>query len=323
MKNLLGISLDAVQADKGLVAKLLAAAQRNIADAQLPGLSAENRFDAAYKAIMQVAMVALNANGYRKRLINDTIDELWWQAALKPGTVGVPAFHAPPVSATSATAPSDGAGSAVARASDVGAAGADATDVIEIALVAAQLRPPTRETQARRLMQLIHRAIPYPVLLVAQGPAGTVLSLAHKRASLGEAGKWVVADGADTHAFDPAQPTAAETQFMASLALDELPRSALTDLRALYQAVADRITALAVAQVTGHFKVPEGASAAPAATVAAQRQALAERSRLLDQLASARNTAAKARQMSQRVELNLQIQRLQRQLQELQDRLAT
>jgi len=65
LKNLLGISLDAVQADKGLVAKLLAAAQRNIADAQLAGLSAENRFDAAYKAIMQMAMVALNANGYR------------------------------------------------------------------------------------------------------------------------------------------------------------------------------------------------------------------------------------------------------------------
>lgn len=65
LKNLLGISLDAVPADKGLVARLLAAAQRNIADAQLPGLSAENRFDVAYKAIMQLAMVALNANGYR------------------------------------------------------------------------------------------------------------------------------------------------------------------------------------------------------------------------------------------------------------------
>jgi len=258
-----------------------------------------------------------------KRLINDTIDELWWQATLKPGTVGVPVFHVAPMKATSATAPTDGAGSAVAGTSDVGAASADATDVIEIALVSAQLRPPTREAQARRLMQLIHRAIPYPVLLVAQAPEGTVLSLAHKRASLGEAGKWVVADSADTHAFDPTQPTAAETQFMASLALEQLPRSALTDLRALYQAVADRITALAVAQVTGHFKVPEAAAATPAASVAAQRQALAERSRLIDQLAYARNTAARARQMSQRVELNLQIQRLQRQLQELQDRLAT
>ena len=72
LKNLLGISVDAVQADKGLVAKLLAAAQRNIADAQLAGLSAENRFDAAYKAIMQVAMVALNANGYLTNMLEAT-----------------------------------------------------------------------------------------------------------------------------------------------------------------------------------------------------------------------------------------------------------
>jgi hypothetical protein len=65
LQNLLGISLDAVAPDKAQLARLLAAAQRNIADAQLKGLSAENRFDAAYKAIMQLAMVALHANGYR------------------------------------------------------------------------------------------------------------------------------------------------------------------------------------------------------------------------------------------------------------------
>ncbi len=65
LKNLLGVSLDAVAADKGSVAMLIAAAERNIADAQLQGLSTENQFDAAYKAIMQMAMVALNANGYR------------------------------------------------------------------------------------------------------------------------------------------------------------------------------------------------------------------------------------------------------------------
>jgi hypothetical protein len=65
LKNLLGISLDAVPPDAVAIGKLLAAAQRNIVDAQLAGLSAENRFDAAYKAIMQLAMVALQANGYR------------------------------------------------------------------------------------------------------------------------------------------------------------------------------------------------------------------------------------------------------------------
>jgi hypothetical protein len=62
LKNLLGLSLDAVAPDKAHTAKLLAAAERNLADARLQGLSTENRFDAAYKAIMQLAMVALNAN---------------------------------------------------------------------------------------------------------------------------------------------------------------------------------------------------------------------------------------------------------------------
>jgi hypothetical protein len=65
LHNLLGISLDAVAPDKAQIAKLLAAARRNVADAQLKGLSAENRFDASYKAILQLSMVALNANGYR------------------------------------------------------------------------------------------------------------------------------------------------------------------------------------------------------------------------------------------------------------------
>jgi hypothetical protein len=65
LKNLLGVSLDTLAPDKAQVTKLLAAAQRNIDDAQLTGLSAENRFDAAYKAVMQLAMLALNANGYR------------------------------------------------------------------------------------------------------------------------------------------------------------------------------------------------------------------------------------------------------------------
>ena len=65
LKNLLGLSLDAVAPEKAHIGKLLAAAERNIADTKLQGLSTENRFDAAYKAIMQLSMVALNANGDR------------------------------------------------------------------------------------------------------------------------------------------------------------------------------------------------------------------------------------------------------------------
>jgi len=47
------------------VQRLLAAAHRNLADSAVAGLSDETRFDAAYKAIMQCAMMGLMANGYR------------------------------------------------------------------------------------------------------------------------------------------------------------------------------------------------------------------------------------------------------------------
>ena len=65
LQNLLGVSLATITPDRATVVRLLAAAARNIADAELAALSAENRFDVAYKAIMQLAPIALHANGYR------------------------------------------------------------------------------------------------------------------------------------------------------------------------------------------------------------------------------------------------------------------
>jgi uncharacterized protein (UPF0332 family) len=47
------------------IARLLAAAKRNLADAENEQISAEARFDMAYRAIMQVSLIALMANGYR------------------------------------------------------------------------------------------------------------------------------------------------------------------------------------------------------------------------------------------------------------------
>lgn len=44
---------------------MLVAAQRNLADARVTGISDETRFDVAYKAIMQCALVGLLATGYR------------------------------------------------------------------------------------------------------------------------------------------------------------------------------------------------------------------------------------------------------------------
>ena len=51
--------------DAAEVQRLLAAAARNLADARVTTISAETRFDAGYKAVMQAALAALMAHGYR------------------------------------------------------------------------------------------------------------------------------------------------------------------------------------------------------------------------------------------------------------------
>ena len=69
------------------VQRLLASAERNFADAGLPKLSADNRFDTAYKTIMQCAMIGLWAKGYR----TSTSQPGHHQTALQtlPKTMGV------------------------------------------------------------------------------------------------------------------------------------------------------------------------------------------------------------------------------------------
>ncbi len=89
LANLLAIQrLLAFSATREGVQRLLAAAVRNLADAQLAQLSAENRFDAAYKCIMQCAMLGLWARGYR----TSTSQPGHHQTALQalPLTMGLP-----------------------------------------------------------------------------------------------------------------------------------------------------------------------------------------------------------------------------------------
>ncbi len=47
------------------IERLLNAARRNLRDARVTSISAETRFDAAYKAIVQSALAALMMHGYR------------------------------------------------------------------------------------------------------------------------------------------------------------------------------------------------------------------------------------------------------------------
>lgn len=66
LQNLLAIgSLSQFKPQREDIQRLLTAAERNLADASVAAISDENRFDAAYKCVMQCAMASLWANGDR------------------------------------------------------------------------------------------------------------------------------------------------------------------------------------------------------------------------------------------------------------------
>lgn len=66
LQNLLKIGqLKPHPVDAEEIEQLLLAADRNLRDARVTSISAETRFDAAYKAIMQSALAALMMHGYR------------------------------------------------------------------------------------------------------------------------------------------------------------------------------------------------------------------------------------------------------------------
>lgn len=66
LQNLLKIqSLVEFDAQPEDIQRLLVAAERNLRDAAVTAISDENRFDAAYKGVMQCAMASLMIHGYR------------------------------------------------------------------------------------------------------------------------------------------------------------------------------------------------------------------------------------------------------------------
>jgi len=65
LDNLVGRTLEKIEPNTTVINRLLVSAERNISDSHVMEISSENRFDAAYKAIMQLSNAALQANGFR------------------------------------------------------------------------------------------------------------------------------------------------------------------------------------------------------------------------------------------------------------------
>lgn len=213
-----------------------------------------------------------------KRLINEAVEDVQWVAALKANTIGVAPYRD------------------------------DEREYLEIALLAVTLREArAKAAQQMRLMELIHRAVPYPVLLVLVAGPKLWLSLAHKRWSQNEAGRMVL-DGEVMRLCipDDAPSDDALQCFLAALGISRRPSA---HLLALYQGWMDALTALAAARLTGRFTLAQGAEQA-----VARRQALAQCQQLQAEAARLRAQAQKEKQIARQVELNLRLKRVEAQL---------
>lgn len=224
-----------------------------------------------------------------KRWIQDGIEDLIWIAAVKPANCGI-----------------------------LAGPGAD-----EIAVLAVTLRP---SAKVSRLIELIHRAIPYPVLLVVSRPAVEgdpskapdeqpssddpllLFSVAPKRPAQNEVGKVVVDFVVNSPPLVSAEFGPVEVAFLASLSLSGMGKP---DLATVYLGWQARLEALAAARITGIFRLTEDATA-----VARRREALEAHSQLARDVGLLRARIARETQMTRRVELNTEIKRLEQQMAE-------
>ncbi len=232
------------------------------------GLPPEARVDARVPKKLLVEQGAPTSAD--KRAIQDGIDELQWLAACKPTTIGVPSFAD------------------------------DTRDYLEIAVVASALRPGAKSA---RLIELIHRAIPYPVILVTSDEQGVSVSAAHKRNAERETGKVVIEEVvlAQLASANLTPPT--QKAFLESLALVKQPRR---DLFALYEGWLVRIEAVNAARINGSFVASDEAE-----VIKRRREALETHARLTREISSLRAKANREKQLNRRVDLNLTIQRLE------------
>lgn len=204
-----------------------------------------------------------------KRRIAEGIEEFVWVAALKPTTIGVPEYR-------------------------------DAERAyLEIAVLRLTLRAGAK---APRLIALVHRAVPYPLLLVAACAGQVVVSAAHKRWAQNEKDKTVLDGDVIAAEWDAGSDAPHLADLRDALALERQPHATL---RALYQGWADALVAFNAARLTGAFE-----PAADAVRAAAREEALRECARLESEMTRLRAAAARERQMARLVELNLELKRV-------------
>jgi hypothetical protein len=153
-----------------------------------------------------------------KKLFREQVKNVYWQYTLKPSTCPVLPYK------------------------DL------EREYPEIAVLQIELAAPKGH---RRIAEVIHRVIPYPLLLgFIADPDCLALSIAPKRFSQAEQGAFVAERFFTTDWMEITHLKEPEAAFIQSLACDHLP---LTHYEAVYNAWVDRFTGYACARFSGSF----------------------------------------------------------------------
>lgn len=218
-----------------------------------------------------------------RRLFMEHVEQVTWQYTIKPENTRIQAFV-------------DGL-----------------QEYKEIVVLQVQLKSPK---QVRRVAELVHRSIPYPLLLLLVDPARAepdpwrlAFSVAPKRVSQTDRAAMVVEEVLLTEWMELTEPTTIQRAFLDSLALRNLPQR---HLLALYMSLVDRFVALECAAVTESYQVRSGSEERQG-----RREQLAAVHTLMKEIGACRATLKKEPQFNRQVELSMRIKRLEAQLQQL------
>jgi len=208
-----------------------------------------------------------------KKAFSEDIDTIIWQYTLKPNTIAIQPYED------------------------------DHREYHEVAILQVNLKTLNRTS---RIAEVIHRTIPYPLMVVFALEATCAISLAHKRFSQAEKGAIVAEEFLTTNWIDLTAPTGVQQAFLESLTITDLPQ---THFFALYSALMDRCIALDCAHLTGEFHIETAARRREQ-----RRQRLAQCHELEVQIGELKVAIKAEPAFNRQVDLNARIKTLEQQL---------
>lgn len=197
-----------------------------------------------------------------RKALSEDVERIRWRYTLKPDTINITPYQD------------------------------SEREYLEIAVLSVELNSPAR---VKRIASFMHRAIPYPLIVVFAHQEKISISVAEKRINQAEKSKLVILDRWQTEWFDPAKPSPPQAGFLTAIQLHRLPS---TNFYALYEGFQAHVIQLIAADRTGSFE------AFPIQTSREHAVMLKEIDGLEREIAELRTTLKREHQMSSKITLN-------------------